>query len=236
MNVQEKPNFLVVLDKAQRQADKARKRIDLIRGAYLAKQFENAYDQALRMEENAERFVLWSRVLPAYTGCPSAFKDVDAIIEQEVPVEIGFTEQGWFSVRLPMLLPKKAHGTSDYVRRIMFSAMKRFFQDKLRVRYRGCVLIYRHVYTRERPDRQKRDHDNIEINEVSDIVAFYTMPDDGPGWCNHYYCSAVAGQERTEVYVVPNEDFAEWLVVEKSMPDEGVRLYESRENSSENDM
>ena len=70
--MQEKPNFLTVLDKVQRQADKARKRIDLVRGAYLSQQFETAYEQALRMEENAEKFVLRSRVLPSYTGSPSA--------------------------------------------------------------------------------------------------------------------------------------------------------------------
>ena len=74
-----------------------------------------------------------------------------------------------------------------------------------------------------------RDHDNIEINMVSDIVAMYVMPDDGPAVCAHYYCSAAAEQERTEVYVVPKSDFPAWLSGEAAMPDGGVKLYEIKE-------
>lgn len=69
-----------------------------------------------------------------------------------------------------------------------------------------------------------RDHDNIEVNIVADIVALYTLPDDKPDVCNHYYCSAAAEKERTEVYVVPKADFQKWLDVEKMMPDKGVKL------------
>lgn len=73
---------------------------------------------------------------------------------------------------------------------------------------------------------KKRDHDNIEINMVSDIVALYVMPDDGPDVCSHFYCSAKGTDERTEVYVVPKSDFTAWLDTEKTMPDKGVKLYE----------
>lgn len=96
------------------------------------------------------------------------------------------------------------------------------------VRYRDCVLIYRHVYSRDRPERRYRDHDNIEVNMVSDIVALYVMPDDSPKVCAHYYCSVSGMDERTEVYVVPKKDFPLWLVTERAMPDEGVRLYETQ--------
>lgn len=103
--------------------------------------------------------------------------------------------------------------------------MKDFFRYKSPVRYTDCVLIYRHVYAKTRPERKRRDHDNIEINMVSDIIALYVMEDDAPSFCRHYYCSAAAMEERTEVYVVPNEDFPLWLKIEKSMPEEGIPLY-----------
>lgn len=102
--------------------------------------------------------------------------------------------------------------------------MQRFFQDKPPIRYPECVLIFRHVYNEDRPERERRDHDNIEVNIVSDIVALYTLPDDGPGVCNHFYCSAAAKSERTEVYVVPLEDFPVWLDVEETMPEAGLPL------------
>ena len=106
--------------------------------------------------------------------------------------------------------------------------MREFFREKDPVRFTDCVLIYCHVYDRSRSERRKRDHDNIEINMVSDIVALYVMPDDGPETCTHYYCSAEGMQERTEVFVVPERDFPMWLVMEKSMPERGIKLYENR--------
>ena len=98
------------------------------------------------------------------------------------------------------------------------------------MRYQDCVLIYRHVYDRARPERKMRDHDNIEINMVSDIVAMYVMPDDSPAVCSHYYCSTAGQEERTEVYVVPKKEFPIWLAMENTMPDEGVELYEKKVN------
>lgn len=190
---------------------------------------ESYFQQALLIEECAEQLTLAARTLPSYIGHPDAETQVEAILKQEIPVEIGYTREGWFSVRIPMLLPKKSKGSTDYIRSFLYPAMRDFFVEKPPVRYREAVLIYRHVYDRRRPERQMRDHDNIEINMVSDIVAMYVMPDDGPAVCAHYYCSAAAEQERTEVYVVPKSDFPTWLSGEAAMPDGGVKLYEIKE-------
>lgn len=190
---------------------------------------ESYFRQALLIEECAEQLTLAARTLPSYIGHPDAEAQVEAILKQEIPVEIGYTKEGWFSVRIPMLLPKKSKGSTDYIRSFLYPAMRDFFIEKPPVRYREAVLIYRHVYDRRRPERQMRDHDNIEINMVSDIVAMYVMPDDGPAVCAHYYCSAAAEQERTEVYVVPKGDFLTWLSGEAAMPDGGVELYEIKE-------
>lgn len=190
---------------------------------------ESYFQQALLIEECAEQLTLTARTLPLYIGHPNAEAQVEAILKQEIPVEIGYTKEGWFSVRIPMLLPKKSKGSTDYIRSFLYPAMRDFFVEKPPVRYREAVLIYRHVYDRRRPERQMRDHDNIEINMVSDIVAMYVMPDDGPAVCAHYYCSAAAEQERTEVYVVPKGDFPTWLLGEAAMPDGGVELYEIKE-------
>lgn len=197
---------------------------------YLDEEDRGSYfHQALLIEECTEQLTLAARTLPSYIGHPDAETQVEAILKQEISVEIGYTKEGWFSVRIPMLLPKKSKGSTDYIRSFLYPAMRDFFVEKPPVRYREAVLIYRHVYDRRRPERQMRDHDNIEINMVSDIVAMYVMPDDGPAVCAHYYCSAAAEQERTEVYVVPKGDFPIWLSGEVAMPDGGVELYEIKE-------
>lgn len=103
--------------------------------------------------------------------------------------------------------------------------MQRFFNEGSPVRFDDCVIIYRHIYDREEPERRHRDHDNIETNFVTDIVALYVMTDDAPLRCRHYYCSAAGSTERTEVYVVPEQDFMRWYEAEKNFPDEGVKLH-----------
>ena len=220
--------FLDVLRKVERLGKDLQEKLALARQAYGSGYTREMYAEALRAEEIAERLVLLTRVLPVYTGLPGAALKVEEAMKNSIPVEIGFTAEGWFSLRIPALLPKKESGSSGYIRSFLYPAMKRFFDGKPPVRYQECVLAYRHVYDRERPKRRMRDHDNIEVNMVSDIVALYVMPDDGPAVCSHYYCSTGGDTDRTEVYVLPKGDFPIWLAMEKALPEQGVKLYENR--------
>ena len=91
------------------------------------------------------------------------------------------------------------------------------------------MLAYRHVYQHDRPERAYRDHDNIEVNMVTDIVTLYLMPDDAPRRCAHYYCSAAGEVDCTEVYVVPASRFPEWLAAEQADDLKEDTLYETSE-------
>lgn len=227
-------SFGKILDKLEQAGGQLQDQMAAVRRYCHERDMKRAYEQTIRLEETAERMVFLTRALPAYTGCPHAHIEVENVMRLCVPVEIGFTGQGWFSMRIPVLLPKKEGGSVEYIRSIVYLAMRDFFWGREPVRYEDCVLVYRHVYDRERPDRQKRDHDNIETNMVSDIVAMYAMPDDGPLVCSHYACSAAGTRERTEVYVVPKDEFPDWIREEKNMPDEGVKLYEDERFRPEN--
>lgn len=219
--------FIMTLDKIDELLKKQRELSAIIRTKYNNGNVGEALTLALKFEEASEKMVLLTRVLPACTGCPNINLAVESVVEKSIPVEIGFTTENWFSVRIPALLPKKTEGSADYIRSYLYPAMRTFFTNKSPIRYKNCVLIYRHVYDITRPEREKRDHDNIEVNMVSDIIAMYVMPDDGPSICSHYYCSSSGTQDRTEVYVVPKDEFAMWLITEKAMPDKGVKLYET---------
>ena len=225
--------FEQTLERIDRMLASMTNRVDLIRSLYENRCMQPCYVQTLRLEENAERLVLQARSLPVYTGSRSAIDEVAQIIQDVIPMEMGFTEEGWFCLRIPMLLPKKESGSVNWLRGFLYPAMSRFFMGKQPVRYPDCVLIYRHVYARDCPERQWRDHDNIEINFVTDAVALYLMPDDNPTVCRHYYCSASGDQERTEVYVVPRDEFICWLESEESIPEDSKILYEIRPDSTE---
>ena len=228
--------FLEVLGRAESKLKQMSQQMENIRWMAENGRYDAALEHALRLEYNSERLTLLTRALPGYTGNPLARAHVEKAIREAVPVEVGYTEQGWFCLRMPLLLPKKSNGSADYIRGYLYPAMQRFFQDKPSVRYPECALIFRHVYNEDRPERERRDHDHIEVNIVSDIVALYTLPDDGPGVCNHFYCSAAAKTERTEVYVVPLEDFPAWLDVEENMPETGLPLSEYSGKEAEKHM
>lgn len=187
-----------------------------------------AYIEAFNLADTAEKLTLITRQLPAYTGNPQASKMIEQHILDNVPVRMGFTPEGWFGVIIPALLPKKYKGSADYFRDILYLSMGRFFRGKQPVRYTDCVLIFRHVYQRARPERQYRDHDNIELNAVADIIALYVLFDDSALRCSHYYCSAPGDENRTEILVVPQREFAQWLLVSKNEKVKGVILYENR--------
>lgn len=220
----------------EKKAGKLWSQLRLVKDFCQGHQMQMAYEQALRLEETAERLILLTRVLPAYTGSNVAGMEVENIIKLCIPVDMGFTTEGWFRLCIPALLPKKGSGSADYIRSFLYPAMQEYFQRKEPVRFTDCVLVYRHVYSRDRPERRMRDHDNIETNMVSDIVAMYVMPDDAPSVCSHYECSVVGEDDRTEVYVVPRTDFSQWLSQENEGGGEEENVYEKAMETAEKDM
>lgn len=220
--------YIKTLGKVETKLQRMKEQIEAIRWFYNNDNLTESYNRALKLEELSEETVLLTRVLPAYTGATNALTKVDEIVSNSIPVKIGFTAEGWFSVRIPALLPKKASGSADYIRSYLYPAMRSFFEGKPPIRFKDCVIAYRHVYDRNRPERAMRDHDNIETNMVTDIIAMYVLPDDSPAVCAHYYCSAAGCENRTEVYIVPKHDFPSWLLEEKSLPDKGVELFDVR--------
>lgn len=116
-----------------------------------------------------------------------------------------------------------------YIQQYLYPALRRYFDGKPPACYRSCVLAYRHVYQRGRPERAYRDHDNIEVNMVTDIITLYLLPDDAPRRCAHYYCSTAGEVDCTEVYVVPASRFPEWLAAEQADDLKEDTLYETSE-------
>lgn len=170
---------------------------------------EEGYQMALENERLAERMILEYRDIPINTGRPSAMVDVRSILEDEIPVEMGYTQEGWFMLKIPELLPlkEKKKGSFDYIRGYLYPAMERHFKNEAAQRMDNCVVIYRHIYDKNYPEKEYRDHDNIEVNFVTDAIAMYVMVDDAPNRCELYQLSAVGETTQTEVYVIPEKDF-----------------------------
>lgn len=188
----------------------------------------NYFDKAMQTARAAELLAVEARELPCIYGGFEATRRRDTMLAEIAPIELGFNERGWFIFRLAMLLPKKEKAKRDYLNGLIYPVLKQYF-DRLpfpHPKFRECVIIYRHVYAYVRPKRMYRDHDNIEVNQITDALAMFVMRDDGPTLCSHYHCMARAAKNRTEVYVVPKEDFVTWLSMEPEFPEAGEELFD----------
>ena len=129
--------YMKTLGKVEAKLSRMKEQAAAVRWFYENGNLPESYNRALRLEELSEQAVLLTRVLPAYTGAAGATAQTDAIISNTIPVEVGFTAEGWFSVRIPALLPKKASGSADYIR----SYLIRLCGSSLRVSLRSAFGI-----------------------------------------------------------------------------------------------
>lgn len=229
----EQTYFQIQLDRAIKEAEKLLKQLNAVKTDYAEKRIEEVLTKSVTAAKISEGVALKTRALPAHTGHPQADAMVQNVIEEAVPVEMGFTEEGWFLLRMPILLPRKEKSSRSYLRGFLYPALEKFSRGKEKIRYRNCVLIFRHVYDRNRPEREYRDHDNIELNTVVDAIAMFFLVDDTPLECRHYYCSASGEKEMTEVYIVPREEFESWLAMEKCPEKLRKKLYENLSETAE---
>lgn len=201
--------------KFQKQAQKLRKYgRDISHFADLMMQHKGAFDCQEAVEE-ADRATEKARVLARdlilESGNPRAIEITEEILADTVPVSMGFTEEGWFWLHIPLLPPKKSAGSAKYVRSYLYPAVRKYFQTAEDVRFFSqCVVIFLHRYDRYYPEKEYRDQDNIETNMVVDTLALYLMEDDGAKRCWHSYFMLPGDVTRTEVYIVPKNELGKW--------------------------
>ena len=153
----------------------------LEQAAYLYKAGKEAEANEILQEISVlgSKITIRQREILMDSGVPTAREDVEKIIAETHPMDIGFTPEGWFGIRMEPLAKTKDTASKEYIRGIIYPAMRRFFADKATVRYPDCTLIFRHVYDRNIPDAQYRDYDNVEVKIDFDKVILEDNEEDG---------------------------------------------------------
>ena len=208
--------FKEQLQAAQRQLKKMQDALSLMLLFEDGKRYDLAYDMAFEFAYESEKLTMLAREIPAYTGHPGAKERMDAQVADVMPISIELTSEGWFKMVIPVLLPRKERGNQDYIRDNLYPTMKCFMEKRPPIRFEKSVIVFRHVYNRQRPERLYRNHDNIELNAVVNVVALYLLRSDGPKHLEHYYCAVCGEADSTEVYLIPQDDFDRFRVALKS--------------------
>ena len=99
------------------------------------------------------------------SGRPNASLVVDQIVKDVAPVEIGFNEKGWFRLKMSSLPPKELASNANYIRDVLYAQLADYHRNVgIQKRFHRCVIIFNHIYRFDVPEKQYRDHDNIELN------------------------------------------------------------------------
>ena len=110
------------------------------------------------------------------------------------------------------LLPKKNGGNAIYVRASITLSLSEFFKNNKKVMItEPSTLVVKHNYDKTRPEKEYRDHDNIELNVIIDALAMNLLPDDSPLTLRHYYFSKPTDEDSTEIFLIPNKNFIDFL-------------------------
>ncbi len=92
----------------------------------------------------------------------------EAAQTQGIQVE---AEEHWHRILLPGLLPKKKAGSCAFLTGPLSAALTEYGKGHPIQRLRRAVVCFRHLYSARLPERMVRDHDNIEVKQVLDVMA-----------------------------------------------------------------
>ena len=112
-------NFKKEFTKAKRTLGQFYRAWNKLEGCIEYNDENGAYDCSLETERIAERLIFQLRNLATYSGEKETCEAVVRNIQETVLVEVGYTEEGWFRLSIPALLPRKEKGNPEYVRSLI---------------------------------------------------------------------------------------------------------------------
>ena len=188
------------------------------------------YNFTLLTAEDAEFLIRNTRELILSQKTPTGEEDVQRIIDATYPVEIGFNAEGWFGVRIPLLIPKKDNYSVKYLEKRLGPVLEEFWRVRPRFQLapHDSVIVFRHIYSTHRPGWEHCVPADSEIDCVIRLFFSHVFRKIFPIDFRHYHCCAYGEEECTEIYVMPATDLGKWLSQEtsiRSILPKGEKLY-----------
>lgn len=173
--------------------------------------FERRYEERLlQAVQSAEDAAIQLRQYAAAVLTPMS-EAHSPVPVSDLAVSIEVTPEGWLSITLPVMLPRRGDG--DRVRFLvepLRTAIRDHFSDKPRPRFHTCVLVYEHIYDLAR-NRRFIDHDNLELKHCQDVLEAAFLTNDSSALCSAFQCSHRGEGESTRIRILTPEQFPEWL-------------------------
>lgn len=176
---------------------------------------------ALKLINLSEKTCLAIRNIPHYINYNyndryENFQQINEQIANAWDIKIRYTKQGWLHIKLPIMLPKIKQHNIQVIALPLQISLKHFFENKNMDKKIPSVICYCYVYSKEASPSRFLDHDNVETKVITDIITDFTLYDDGPQFLNHYHCSEIGKYSHMEIFLVPQNEFDQWLSCKKN--------------------
>ena len=120
---------------------------------------------------------------------------------------------------LPCLIPKRKNKSNDFIADPLFGSLTQFICNRQQPfeKFEHCVICITHVYDKALMSRRRiRDHDNMEIKGIIDVINLFLLTDDTGGLCDIYSASEIADDDFTKITIVGKDMFPEWILRHKN--------------------
>lgn len=177
--------------------------------------------------KNAEIITVNLREAPFYLGLPEYETEQLKNINDAFLSEYGYTEDGFFYMKIPRIPSRKADNlTVKYFRDSVYTILSNaFVTGKIqRHTFDNVVLVYRNRYSDDTIKSRWYDNDNIEYRALTNIIAAFFLYDDSPDICDCYMFSDQGNENCTELYIIPKEKFIEFLQKKNTTDFESKKL------------
>lgn len=172
----------------------------------------NSQKLLLKAISSEEKYVNSIRNLPHETFLSNAQHELVKNYETIYGLKLNKMPAG-YHLTIPLLLPKKEKESATYIRTILQSFMQEIIGtgNIIEPLNEPITLIFVHEYDRNKKVTEWRDHSNIEINVVEDVLNMYLFKDDTGYYCRHMYLSQAAECNATQIYVLKNKYVQQFL-------------------------
>jgi len=115
-------------------------------------------------------------------------------------------------ISLPRLLPKSVpNRSSNFLNQPLHQAISQFCADSNAEKFHDCAVCFVHVYDEKLSLNRIRDYDNTETRCVLNTISTFFLIDDSGQWCDVHHTTMLGNTDCTQIYIMPQEKFPEFI-------------------------
>jgi len=131
---------------------------------------------------------------------------------QALGIEVTRHDNGIVEIIFPCLMPHRTKGDNGFITTPLRKVLEKFTNETSEFfMFNQCDICITHIYNRK-TRRQIRDHDNIEMKAIVDIVSAYLLRDDSGLFCNNHTYSEFGDEDKTRIEIMDCAIFPTWVL------------------------